>query len=334
MPVTLADISARAEVSLSTVSRVLNNKEHVSTPTRNAVLEALTSLGYTRQDARREENLDTVLLFVHEGSPERMTDGTMAQDMERLIVAGAQNTLRAAGFLTQLAHKQLGRTTGFTLPRVSNLVGAINIGSTSNINLLRKMVQDGVPTVVAGSPAPELPLDSVTLDFKGALQQIVQYLAGRGHRTIGLVNGPPTTGSSTARSLAFRLALLVEDLPCAQEQMVSGNYSFSSGDTMTEQILAACPTVDALIYADDDMAVGGLRALRGMGRKVPEDIAVVGMFNYDIGNYTDPRLTTVDIDKYEIGRAAALRLAMRLQGDVGPHWSITLPTQLILRDSA
>ncbi len=334
MPITLADIAARADVSLSTVSRVLNNKEHVSLGTRNAVLEAVSTLGYTRQDARREGNLETVILFVHEGSAVRASDGTMAQDMERAIVAGVQSTLHAEGYHTQLVHKQFGKTKNFELPRVSNLVGAISVGSISNPHLLRKMIEDGVPTVIAGSPSPDIPLDSVTLDFRGAMLEIVQHLKETGRRTIGMVNGPPLAGSTLARIHAFRLALAMHDLPFTSEQVVSGTFSFSSGDATTHELLAACPQVDAILYGDDDMAVGGLRALRGLGRTVPNDIAVVGMFNYEIATFTDPPLTSVDFDKRELGRAAAQRLMMRLHVKEGPPWSITLPTQLIVRASA
>jgi DNA-binding LacI/PurR family transcriptional regulator len=334
MPITLADIAQRADVSLSTVSRVLNNKEHVSLGTRTAVLEAVTTLGYSRQDARREENLETVILFVHEGNGEGVNDGTMAQDAERQIVAGVQATLHAEGFHTQLAHKQFGKTRGFDLPRVTNLVGAINIGSISNPHLLRKMVTDGVPTVIAGSPVPDMPLDSVTLDFKGAMLQIIEHLVARGHRVIGLVNGPEGAGSSIARYHGLRLGLALHNLPFAPEQAVAANFTFSAGDAMTHTLLDDCPSVDAIIYGDDDIAVGGLRALRRMGRRVPDDIAVVGMFNYEIATFTEPPLTTVDLDKHELGRAAAQRLLMRLRAKANQPWTITLPTQLIVRESA
>ena len=334
MPITLADIAKRADVSLSTVSRVLNNKEHVSIGTRTAVLEAVTFLGYSRQDARREENLETVLLIVHEGSAESTGDGTMSQDAERLVVAGVYSVLRAEGYATQLAHKQFGKTRGFELPRVSNLVGAINIGSISNPHLLRKLQSDGVPIIIAGSPVPNVTADSVTLDFKSAMLQIVDHLVQRGHRVIGLVNGPEAAASSVSRLHGYRLALALHNLPFAPEQLMTASFTFSSGDEMTEAILEACPTLDALIFGDDDMAVGGLRALRRMGRQVPNDIAVVGTFNYEISNFTDPPLTTVDLDKHELGRAAAQRLIMRMHGNSGPPWTITLPATLIVRASA
>ncbi len=165
MAITLADISARADVSLSTVSRVLNNKAHVSIGTRTAVLEAIAALGYRRQDARREENVDTVLLLIHESVLERINDSAMAQDMERVIVAGAQDMLQSVGIHTQMAHQQLGRTKSFDLPRISNLAGVINIGSICNPFFLRKLIGDGVKVVRAGTQSPELPLDSASLDF-------------------------------------------------------------------------------------------------------------------------------------------------------------------------
>ena len=334
MPVTLADIAERADVSLSTVSRVLNNKAHVSIPTRTAVLEAIATLGYTRQDARREENVDTVLLLIHESIVERMTDSAMAQYMERMIVAGAQDTLRSVGIHTLLAHQQLGRTRSFDLPRVSNLAGAINIGSICNPLFLRKLISDGVKVVRAGSQDPNLMLDSVSLDFQSGYMQIVNHLVERGHRTIAMMHGPVDTAANATRFKAFRLALALHDLPYAPEQVISAHFNFFSGDEQTRALIAACPAIDAIIYGDDDMAVGGMRALRAMGRKVPDDIAVVGMFNYEIGTFTDPQLTTIDFDKYETGRSAAQRLLMRLEGIEGPPWTVTLPTQLIVRDSS
>ncbi len=334
MPTTLADIAKRADVSLSTVSRVLNNKEHVSLGTRTAVLEAVTTLGYSRQDSRREENAETVLIIVDEGSAERPAEGTMSQDAERLIVSGIQSVLRAEGYHTQLAHKQFGKTKNFDLPRVSNLAGALNVGSMSNPHLLRKLIHDGVPTVMTGSPYPGIALDSVTLDFKSAMLQIVDHLVARGRRTIGLVNGPQGAGSSIAREHGLRVALASHGISFAPEQMCHGAFTFASGDENTLAILAACPTLDALVFADDDMAVGGLRALRRMERAVPDEIAVVGMFDYEIANFTEPPLTTIGLDKQELGRAAAQRLIMRMQSKGGPPWTITLPTQLVVRKSS
>ncbi len=334
MPVTLADISARADVSLSTVSRVLNNKAHVSASTRAAVLEAIATLGYTRQDSRREENVDTVLLLIHESILERINDSAMAQDMERVIVAGAQEMLQSVGIHTQVAHQQLGRTKSFDLPHISNLTGAINIGTICNPLFLRKLLSDGVKVVRTGTQDPNLLLDSVSLDFQSAYLQIVGHLVERGHRTIGMMRGDASWASSAMRYASFRLALALHDLPFSPEQVVSAHYNFFSGEEMTHAMLAACPSVDAIIYGDDNMAVGGMRALRSVGRNVPDDIAVVGMCNYEIGTFTEPQLTTIDFDKYENGRAAAQRLIMRLEGIEGPPWTLTLPTQLIVRDSA
>ncbi len=164
--------------------------------------------------------------------------------------------------------------------------------------------------------------------------QIVRHLVDRGHRTIGMTRGVVDSASSTARYNAYRLALALHDLPFSPEQTTTGHFNYFSGDEMTRALLAACPSIDAIIYGDDNMAVGGMRALRSMGRKVPDDVAVVGMFNYEIGTFTEPQLTTLDFDKYEVGRATAQRLIMRLEGIEGPPWTLTLPTQLIVRDSS
>jgi len=332
MPVTLSDIAKHADVSLSTVSRVLNNKDHVSIEARASVLEAIAALGYSRRDLRRDDQAETVLLLIHEGGSLTSPDGTMALEMERSLTASAQAVLHEEGFHVQIVQTSPDRVS--TLPSVQNPIGAVNIGGIADRSLLTGFLDQGVPIVIAGSHVRPLPVDCVTIDLHDSMLQVVQHLVERGRRTIGLVNGPPSTTTSRERYLGLRLALSLHDLPFDPCQTVSGNFTFASGDEMTRRLLEQCPDVDAIVYGDDDMAVGGLRALRSLGRQVPGDLSVVGYYDYEIAQFTEPSLTSVAFDKYAMGAVAARRLITLIGSQPQAPHMIVLPTQLRVRSSS
>jgi DNA-binding LacI/PurR family transcriptional regulator len=103
---------------------------------------------------------------------------------------------------------------------------------------------------------------------------------------------------------------------------------------MTQQMLAEAPDVDGIAYASDTMAIGGLRALRERGRRVPADVAVTGFYDYDIARFTDPALTTARVDFQAMGAIAARRLLMLMNEPDNQAWTIVTPCPLVIRDSS
>lgn len=332
MPVTLSDVAKRARVSLSTVSRVLNQKDHVSPEARASVLAAMAALGYNRRDIRRDGQAETILLLVHEGSSPVNSDGSVAYEMERLLIGGAKSVLLEEGYNVQLVQTSTER--GSNLPDGRRAAGAINIGGIADRDLLARLLEDAVPLVVAGSHVRPLAVDCVTIDFHHSMLHVVQHLVERGRRRIGLVNGPPTTTTSEERYLGLRLALALHELPFDTSQVVSGHFTFAGGDDMTRTLLEQCPDVDAIVYGDDDMAVGGLRALRSLGRQVPTEVSVVGYYDYKIAQFTEPPLTSVSFDKQAMGAVAAQRLCTLMADPATYTQTIVLPTLLTVRASS
>jgi DNA-binding LacI/PurR family transcriptional regulator len=256
----------------------------------------------------------------------------MAYEMERLLIGGAQSVLLRDGYNVQLVQTSPERSG--MLPNGLEPAGVINIGGIADRDLLARLLDEGVPLVVAGSHVNPLAANCVTIDFHHSMLEVVQHLVDRGRRRIALVNGPDTTTTSRERYLGLRLALALHSLPFESEQLISGNFTFASGDETTRRLLQHCPSVDAIIYGDDDMAVGGLRALRSLGRHVPDEISVVGYYDYEIAQFTEPSLTSVSFDKHAMGAIAARRLCELLTHQSQPVQTIVMPSTLTVRASS
>jgi DNA-binding LacI/PurR family transcriptional regulator len=162
----------------------------------------------------------------------------------------------------------------------------------------------------------------------------VDHLAQAGCKYIFLVNGPSSTNTSDEKYKGFRLALSLNNLPYDNYHVTSGDtFESESGYIATLRLLAQSNPIDAIIYADDGMAMGGLKAIRESGRKVPDDIAVIGFHNYEYARFADPALTTIGFDMQMMGRLAAQRLTALVDGASNDPHVMTVPTNLIIRES-
>jgi LacI family transcriptional regulator len=170
-------------------------------------------------------------------------------------------------------------------------------------------------------------------DVANGIRQAVDHLLALGRRRIALVNGPSTTGTSAAKLDGFRLALATNDLPFVAANVVAAEFTPDAGHEQTEALLRLAPDLDAIVFADDRTAVGGLKALRQAGRRVPEDVAVTGFGHLDIARYVVPTLTTVEYDLRAMGRKAARRLYDLLEDPDDAAWGIIEPVTLIVGES-
>jgi DNA-binding LacI/PurR family transcriptional regulator len=156
----------------------------------------------------------------------------------------------------------------------------------------------------------------------------------RGCRKIGLINGPETTATSLEKLNGLRLGLALHNLLFEDCQVVAGDFFAESGFACTRSLLERCPNLDAILYADDRMAMGGLSALKELGKRVPQDVAVTSYGDYELSRFTDPPLTTIRYDMHAMGVVAARRLTMLLTEPDAYPWHVVVPTTLVVRQSA
>ncbi len=334
---TLDAVAARAGVGRGTVSRVVNGSPQVSPEARAAVQQAIAELGYVPNRAARAlvtQRTDSVALVVSESGDRVFTEPFFAG-----IVRGVSSGLLETPLQLWLAMVQSPIERERVEHHLTNQhVDGVLLLSLHDADPLPTLLEErGLPTVLGGRPARMLqpgaqPVCFVDVDNVGGARQAVEHLVGRGRRRIATIAGPQDMGAGLARLSGYKEA--VAALGGVNPDLIAyGDFSEGSGAAAMRRLLQVCPDLDAVFVASDLMAFGALRTLREAGRRVPEDVAVIGFDDAPVARQADPPLTTVFQPVEEMGRQMARLLVSRIRGeDPGtPH--LLLDTQLIERAS-
>jgi len=333
---TVRQIAQQANVSPATVSRALNDYPYVDDATRATVLRAAEALGYPlKAAARPAQATKTILLLARTDDALRESEIFASSGIEGPIHRAAQPILEQRGFTVRLQRTCMDDPHEAEQYAADPSVnGLIFMGGMVNRELVAALQRVGLPLVVAGAHVNPLPVNCVIADYLDGMRRIVAHLLATGRRRIALVNGPCTTTSSEEKEKGCRLALARHGMVGEPISVNCGDFDAGSGYAMTQQLLAEAPDVDAIAYASDTMAIGGVSALREAGRRVPDDVAITGFYDYDIARFTDPPLTTARVDFQAMGAIAARRLLMLMNEPDGQAWNIVTPCPLIVRSSS
>lgn len=329
---TLDQVAERAGVGRGTVSRVINGSPQVSEHTRLAVEAAVAELGYVPNLAARAlvtRRTDAVALVISE-SEERVFSEPFFAGVVRGISAG----VTAAGRQLVLA---LAVDSDRPLERYltqQHVDGVLLVSLHGDDPLPELLRARGLPVVLGGRPPGGYGGAYVDVDNVGGAQAGVAHLIARGRRRIATISGPQDMGAGQDRLVGYRAALADAGLPEDPALVVEGDFSEVSGLQAMRGLLAGHPDVDGLFAANDLMAIGALRALRDTGRRVPEDVAVVGFDDSPLSRVTDPPLSTVRQPVEEMGREMAEMLVRLISGDGYAHQSAVLLTELVVRASS
>ncbi|MGH3993625.1 MAG: LacI family DNA-binding transcriptional regulator, partial [Pseudonocardiaceae bacterium] len=191
----------------------------------------------------------------------------------------------------------------------------------------------GLPTVVGGLPVGLQPVGYVDIDNRGGARQAVDHLLGAGRRAIAAIAGPLDMTAGMNRLEGYRDALRAAGRPVAEDLIGYGDFSETSGAAAMQRLLAAHPSLDAVFAASDPMALGAMRVIKESGRRIPDDVAVVGFDDSPVGPHTDPPLSTVHQPVEQMGRQMTRLLLARIGGMAVPSLEVVLPTRLIVRGS-
>ncbi|MEH1167135.1 LacI family DNA-binding transcriptional regulator [Micromonospora sp. CPCC 205539] len=328
---TLEAVAARAGVSRATVSRVVNGSTTVAEPIREAVNRAVAELGYVPNLAARSlvtQRTDSIALVMPEAATRVFSDdqvfpGIIRGVSQELEAADKQLVLMLAG--SPAGHDRVERfTTGRHVDGVlfASLHGADPLPGT--------LARLGIPVVCSGRPLGDVPVPYVDVDHVGGVTAAVRHLIDSGRRRIASIAGPQDMIAGIERLTGYRSAMAAAGLP---ELIAVGDFTRESGAAAMHRLLVEHPDLDAVFAASDLMAHAAMRTLREVGRRVPEDVAVIGFDDIETAAYTDPPLTTIRQPIVEIGRRMTRQL-LRLAAGESIEPAIMLPTELILRDSA
>jgi len=339
--VTLYDVARLAGVSTATVSRVVHGQDRVRDSTRTRVLEVIEQLGYVPDGAaqslsRRRKNV-IGLVCVERQSPRQQYDiESMSLLFYDEILRGVEARIRQYEWSLLITY--LREATDPDLPRLLSLSGQVDgllIGEgVVPSGFLARLAKRLPVVVIAGDPS-ERAADVVTADNRSGSAALVSHLIeAHGRRRLYHIDGPPTAPDARERRLALH-ELLGAHPDCQIIGRYEGLFSVGSGEEAGEKLLAARgeSLPDAVVCANDQMAIGVLQAFAKAGVRVPEQVAVVGFDDIFPGSLYDPPLTTVHQPMRLLGERACTRLLDRIgRPSLRPKVEL-LPTELVLRSS-
>ncbi|WP_456286701.1 LacI family transcriptional regulator [Microbacterium sp. JZ70] len=335
VPATLEQVAARAGVSRSTVSRVVNGGERVSPEALEAVRRAIAELNYVPNRAARSlasRLTHVIALVVPEDTTRFFGDPFFAA-----IVTGISNRLsRSDHMLNLIIASDDPGDKATTFLAGGNVDGALVVSHHTSDTYIDR-ISASVPVVFGGRPARERVDDYfVDVDNVAGGRVATEYLLSRGHRRIGTISGPPDMPAGVDRLTGFRDALAEAGIEAGP--VVDGDFTSVGGAAAMRRIIESVDRgeaewPDALFVASDLMARGALEVLATAGRRVPDDIAIIGFDDSPVATSVAPALTTIRQPSLEQGEAMADILLARLAGQSPPRVTI-LPADLVVRDSA
>ncbi|WP_297109916.1 LacI family DNA-binding transcriptional regulator [Tessaracoccus sp.] len=328
-PPTLEDVARAAGVSRATVSRVVNGGTLVSSDTVRVVSEAIDALGYKPNRAARAlvtNKAQAVAVVVTETDDRVFSDPFFPQSYH-----GALHAFRGMEVQVLLAMAQPGESPGqMTRYLHSGHIDGAIVVSHHGPELAKRLVSSRQPVVFVGDPeVPGLPY--VDLDQHAASVAATRHLIGRGAQRIATITGPQDMRAGVQRLAGFVAAMTEAGLPPAA--VAHGDFTVRGGEDAARELLVSAPDVDAVFVASDLMALGAVRTLQAAGRRVPDDVAVVGFDDSSAALQSSPQLTTMTNPASELTRLAAEMLKQLLDGAPSPE-PVILCSRLVVRDSA
>ncbi|MER6413783.1 LacI family DNA-binding transcriptional regulator [Streptomyces humidus] len=322
----MADVARLAGVSSQTVSRVSNGYAGVNEETRRQVLAAMAELGYRPNSAARalkrgEFRTIGVITFT------LSTTGNV-RTLEAIATSAAEEgyavtLLPVAVPTTDEVRGAFSRLEELAVDAVI-VIMEVHLWDATTVKL-----PPHVQVVVVDSDAGDH-YTVVDTDQAGGTRTAVQYLLDLGHRTVWHLGGPESSFAAQRRADAWRAALI--EAGRTPPPLVRGDWSAESGYRAGLE-LAAREECTAVFAANDQMALGLLRALHERGRRVPEDVSVIGFDDIPEAGSFLPPLTTLHQDFAEVGRLCVQAVLRKMRPDGSEHGTTLVPTRLVLRDS-
>ncbi len=329
---TIEDVARLAGVSRGTVSRVINGGRNVRPAVLESVHTAIDTLGYSVNQAARNlaSGRTGSVAFVISDREERLFEdpnfGLFVRVFSRQLRQHGRHLL-----MTTAQDEEEENFLGDYLT-VGHVDGALLALTHDKEPLLGRLLSNRLPLVVLGKPLGfEEAFSWVAIDDEKAAFTVVSYLAGRVGAPIGTVTGPMHTSSGRERFDGYRRAIGDQFRP---DLVATGDWSLHSGRLGAEQLLGRHPGLRGLFVASDLMAVGAIGALREAGRRIPEDVAVVGFDNSAAATMVEPALTTMRNPIEQTALEALRILDDQIAGRVREPVHVLLSSELVERASA
>ena len=328
--ITIKDIARELNISVSTVSRALQNHPDISERTKDLV-----------RDCARQLNYKPNIMASNLRTSKNTTIGVVIPELNHhffsSILDGIEQTANEAGYNILIC--QTGEDVQKEIRSVQTLIGSRVAGmlvgvskQTAQLHHLQEVLDNSIPLVLYDRPCPSLPCDQVVSDdYMGAFNA-VEYLIQTGKRKVMFMSSSFQLEVSRRRYQGWRDALMRYHIPIHDNMIVECDTR-SGAIIATPRILQSEDRPEAIFCVNDDCAAGVLHAAQIMGVKVPDELSICGFSNAPICRATVPMLTTVQQQGVAIGKRATMRLLKRLAGEDRIPQTEMVPTDLIVRET-
>lgn len=326
---TIRTVAQRAGVSISTVSRVLNNSASVDGAKRQRVETAVRELGYIPNPAalsllgQSKGGIGVLLPYIAGDFFSEFLEGIDRVTSENgyfLIVSSSHRNVKEFRAVIQGLNRRVD--------------GLIIMSTEVPARTVCDWLSADVPLVFVNTDVVDVEAEAVNFDNGGGAYRLTEHLLDQGHRRIACVTGPPGARDGNERLAAFHAALRARGIEPDPALELPGDYTMQSGLDAVPALLALDPRPTAIFAANDLSAYGVLRGLREAGLDVPGDIALAGFDDIQLAQFALPSLTTVRVPVREMGRLAIEKLLARIKEEDGEARAVTvLPTHVVLRES-
>ncbi|MGG3837142.1 LacI family DNA-binding transcriptional regulator [Paenibacillus thiaminolyticus] len=330
MAVRIKDVARKAGVSVTTVSRVLNNEKYVTDELKQKVLAAIEELDYSpnhiaRSLVRQKTNLIGVIV------PDLASSfySTILSSVEEEASENGYNLLVCN--IIEDIDKELKYLNVFQEMRVE---GIIIMHEKINNEIKQFLDKSNIPVIFSSVKPVNRKFHSVIIDDYEAAYEATEYLISLGHTRIGFIGGDMrdiTSGQN--RYAAYRNALATYEIPIVYEYIKFGDYKLQSGYALMEELLQCDPMPTAVFAVSDDMALGAMNCISDHQLKVPENISIIGFDGSPFTEIIRPRLTSMEQPIQRMGTESVKALLRLIAEPSSLNQDIILPHELVIRDS-
>lgn len=327
----MREIAKRADVSIGTVSHVINGSAKVREKLRQRVLEAIRSLNYhpsqLGRGLRRNQTSMLGMIIPDVTNPffpavVRGVEDVAYRRSYRIVLCNTDNDpTKEVSYLSEL---QSYRTAGLLL---------IPAAESHIATPLKRLAAAGPPVVCIDRQLPGWQGDVVLVANEEGAYNATRHLLRMGHRHLGVITGPLHLTNAADRLKGFRAAVKEAKISVEPEYIQEGRFDRHSGYEAAMRVLRMLPRPTAIFACNDMMALGTMQAVRESNLRCPEDVSIIGFDNLEFTEFTAPALTSVHQPGYQLGATAARLLLERIDGLAGEPRKVVLQTELKIRTS-
>jgi LacI family transcriptional regulator len=327
--VTIQDVARRAGVSAATVSRVVNGRMNVAPELTERVRAAIRELDYqgnaaARNLRRRRSSLWAVVI------------SDIGNAFFTSVMRGIEDVAAPLGFSVVLCNTDddPAKEERYIDAALAEQMAGVVISPSRNPRHVKRLLAAGMPVVAIDRALKGAAADTVLVDNEGGAEAAVTHLLERGYRSVACITGPEGVTTADRRLDGYRRALAAQGRPPARPLIRRADFRESGGHEAMASLLDREPAPDAVFVANSLMTIGALACLRERDVPVPGGFGVVGFDDIPWAELVRPSLTTVAQPTYELGRGAAELLAARLERPGRPVSTVSLGTELRVRESS